>query len=255
MSTTIQQLLGNYCATFAGWLLPYSCVICSAETQESKMDLCQQCQTELPWISNACSQCANPLPHKTHSNYCGRCLRQPPPFDCTIALFHYQDPVSHLISNLKFHNKLIYADIFGKLVTQKLAKHYQGKNKPELIIPVPLHRKRLIERGYNQALELSRPIAKHLKIPIDYKSTQRIRATQPQSSISANKRKDNIKNAFGITPHAAPSSHAIKAKHILVVDDVITTGETTREFCRILRKSGVEHIDLCAVARTSRGVV
>jgi len=115
---------------------------------------------------------------------------------------------------------------------------------PEIIIPVPLHRTRLRERGFNQALEIARPIARSLSIPVDYKSCERVRKTSAQSLLPAAERRKNIKGAFRVT-------RPIAARHVAILDDVMTTGHTVQELAATLRKAGVERIDVWVVARTS----
>ncbi len=114
---------------------------------------------------------------------------------------------------------------------------------PELIIPVPLHKKRLRERGFNQAIEIARPIAKHLKIQLDITHTQRHRYTQAQSDISADLRYKNIHRAFSVK--------GTLPENIAIVDDVMTTGHTVNEFARTLKSAGAEHIQVWCCARTS----
>ncbi len=114
---------------------------------------------------------------------------------------------------------------------------------PECIIPVPLNQQRLRERGFNQALELSRIIAAQLNIPLDYSLCQRDKATPFQSGLSATQRKQNLKNAFKVT--TINSYH-----HVAIFDDVVTTGTTVNELARQLKLSGVKTIEVWAIART-----
>lgn len=148
-----------------------------------------------------------------------------------------------MITQLKFHGKLVYAKLFGQLLAQKIVQHYSTTPLPKLIIPVPLHRKRLQERGFNQALEISRPISNILKIKIDISSCIRKKYTSAQSSLDATERKKNIKNCFELTK-------PLTVNHVAILDDVITTGETTRELSEILSNRGVEKIDLWCCAHT-----
>lgn len=119
---------------------------------------------------------------------------------------------------------------------------YQKNSLPDLIIPIPLHQKRLQERGFNQALEIAKPIAKKFGLPIDYKGIQRIKFTMPQSGLAALERKRNMDNAFSI-------SENYSGLYIALVDDVITTGCTVRECARLLVKHGAAKIDLWCAAR------
>jgi ComF family protein len=208
---------------------------------------------------------------------CGHCLREPPPYERTISLYRYQSPIDHLILGLKFGNKLIYAQLLGRLLAEYLQRFYAERRinsgsgcvggsgdevangsvgdsngsrdgriqLPELIVPIPLHRQRLCERGYNQAIELARPIARHLNIPLDYSSCARAKHTQAQSLLRAAERKYNMRNAFVV---ARPER--LQGRWVAVLDDVITTGNTVHEFCRKLKDDGgVRQIDVWSCAR------
>jgi ComF family protein len=160
-----------------------------------------------------------------------------------LTLFTYSFPIDHMVTQLKFHGKLVYAKLFGQLLTKKIIQHYSTNPLPTLIIPVPLHRKRLQERGFNQAFEISKPIGKMLKIKIDVSSCIRKKHTVAQSSLDAVERKKNIKNCFELIK-------PLTANHIAIIDDVVTTGETTREFSAMLKNHGVKKIDLWCCAHT-----
>tara|TARA_R110000868_G_scaffold8205_9_gene42826 strand:+ start:3885 stop:4490 length:606 start_codon:yes stop_codon:yes gene_type:complete len=198
---------------------------------------------DLPWLEEACSRCALPL-ETPHNTVCGSCQQYPPPFDMTHTLFHYHDPINQLVSDFKFQKKLVNGKLFSDLLGLKLASHYKTE-KPDVIIPIPLHKTRLRERGFNQALELAKPIAKQLAIPLDYKSCVRVKATERQSDIPAKQRKGNVRNAFEVKDGFMP-------QYVAVVDDVITTGSTVKEFCKTLKQAGVERIDVWSVCRVSK---
>lgn len=229
---------------FISWLLPPTCVLCG-DPADSTLDLCSACAVDLPWITAACQRCAYPLAQEsTNSLHCGTCLQSPPPYTRTMSLYAYQPPLNRLITALKFHRKLSYAKLLGELMaTQLRTRWYHQQSLPEVIIPVPLHQTRLRERGYNQALELARPAAKQLGIPLDTRSCQRIRATLPQSDVMAHQREHNVQDAFAVAP-------SFRAKHVAIIDDVITTGHTVSELSRTLQHAGVEKIDVWCVART-----
>jgi ComF family protein len=222
------------------YLIPHICVLCRMPSNRNK-DLCLACEKELPYFINGCKICGTKLADEIEL-ICGKCLGEPPPFATTIGLLRYETPVDHLIAGLKFRDKLLYADLLGKMLAERLQKIYTA-NKPEIIIPVPLHKERLRERGFNQAYELARPIAKKFKIPIDLKSCLRIKHTTAQSLIHADERHRNIKNAFKIIK-------PVTYKHVAILDDVVTTGSTVRELSMVLCKAGVETIDVWCVAKT-----
>lgn len=228
--------------SFVQWLFPGVCILCSAKAHR-KIDLCEACECELPWLPDACRCCAQPIfSQQSLNSLCGNCVIHPPPFASTLALFAYRDPIIKLIAGLKFHKKLIYARVLGELLAARF-KQVNADALPECIIPVPLHAQRLRERGYNQALEMARPISKQLKIPLNIHCCVRTRATQAQVTLPADERHLNVKNAFAV-------AEPLAVKHVAVIDDVMTTGHTLAELCQALHKSGVEQIDVWCAART-----
>jgi len=228
------------------FVLQNRCVLCEAISHQ-EISICQDCVEDLPWLTQACERCGKPLVIQSDSKECGDCLKQKPPYDKTFASFHYDYPIDYLITMLKFHNKLLFAKILGVLLIKTITeKHNSSFPFPELIIPVPLHYKRLRKRGFNQALEIAKPIARRLDIPIGSQLVSRIKSTKPQSLTLAKDRKKNIKGAFII-------KDKIRAKHIAIVDDLVTTGNTVAELSRLLRKNGVERIEVWACAKTESG--
>lgn len=222
------------------WFLPYHCLLCrNLSTREQ--DLCLDCHSELPAITHACPRCARVM--TTNNLPCGSCIGKQPPFSFTHALYLYQEPISNLILNLKFQHTLVNARLLGELLAEEIHNNwYLKKPLPEVIIPVPLHPTRLKERGFNQALEIARPIARRLHLPIDYTSCVRSQPTLPQATLHPKERKRNIKNAFQIVK---PCSY----QHIVLIDDVITTGHTIRELAITFKKAGVQQIDVWCCAR------
>lgn len=242
LSTLIKQCFSKNQKKFIHSFFPYTCIFCNARTKQ-EIDLCDECENDLPKILHTCFTCGMPITQNQEEKLiCGDCQKNPPYYQRTYTAFHYEKPISILITHLKFHHKLLYAKILGKLFIKKFSEDIE-KDPPEIIIPLPLHYKRLKERGFNQSLEIAREISKSLKIPFDIKHCYRIKATVPQSEISAKLREDNIKNAFTV-------SEKFHAKHVAIFDDVVTTGNTVREFAKVLRKNGVEKIDVWCCART-----
>jgi ComF family protein len=174
---------------------------------------------------------------------CGICLHHSQPFNIAYALYLYQAPITKLILSLKFSRSLVNAHVLGGLLAEMIkTTWYKDKPFPSIIIPVPLHPKRLKERGFNQALELARPISRLLKIPIDALSCKRIKHTAAQATLSSIERQKNVKNSFKILKQ-------FTTQHIAVLDDVITTGHTIREFCDALKRHGAKTIDVWCCAR------
>jgi ComF family protein len=178
-----------------------------------------------------------------HAPQCGDCLTHARPFDHTFALFPYEAPIVQLIIQLKFQGKLHVAQSLGEMFSHKIKSiWYREKRLPDLIIPVPLHERRLRERGFNQALEIAKPIAKSLKIQIDFSHTVRTKHTRPQSSLTKSEREENLKNAFKVLRNYT-------GLYIAVIDDVITTGQTITTFSQLLKENGAARIDVWCGAR------
>lgn len=162
-------------------------------------------------------------------------------FDYTVSLYHYETPIDYLISQLKFQQQLSYAAILGLLLSENLSNKADQKY-PDVIIPVPLHKNRLIKRGFNQSLEIARELTKTVKLPINYRCATREKATRTQSKLDAAQRKRNIKGCF--TLKALPSY-----EHVVIIDDVVTTSATTNELARVLKMSGVKKVGVWSIAR------
>lgn len=225
------------------WLFPSTCLLCGAPGQNDR-DLCPGCHQELPYNTIACRCCAIPLKADPDQFLiCGQCQRTPPSFAQAFAPFIYRPPVDTLIQGLKFHGRLTVARLLGELLGEALI---QGSNPlPEYLIPVPLHPSRLRERGFNQALELARPVARRLGIPLIADGVLRTRQTLPQSQLNVNSRRANMRGAFVV-------SRALHARHVAILDDVMTTGSTVEELAQALRKAGIAEIQVWACARTPR---
>jgi len=170
---------------------------------------------------------------------CGRCQSLRPAFDETYAPFIYQDAIRHLITALKFGADYKNARLLGQLLAEYLL---QSAEKPDIILPVPLHKARYRERGFNQAIEIARTVSRELHIPLDLNSCRRLQDTPHQSALTAKQRRKNLKNAFTIVK-------PINTRHIAVLDDVMTTGSTAQELAAVLKKAGVSRVDVWVCAR------
>ncbi|MHA7841239.1 MAG: double zinc ribbon domain-containing protein [Gammaproteobacteria bacterium] len=223
------------------FLLPSVCLLCNNATRQS-LPLCHFCEKSLPFLPQGCRYCGLPLPESVTNPVCGQCLNLSHPYDNLHVIFNYVYPLPFLIAGLKFAQQWFNAPTLGTVMAYQLEKRYHNVFKPQAIIPMPLHKERLRQRGYNQSLELARPISKHLAIPLLKQATKRIKSTLPQTEVSLSKRLSNVKNAF-VYPHRLPP-------YIAVIDDVFTTGHTLRSFCAGLKAHGVKRIDAWICART-----
>ncbi len=218
------------------WLLPLSCLLCGTHTHLVSA-LCSGCERSLPYLTLTCPTCAAPSHHSTP---CGQCQQHPPHFDRAVALLHYRNPVDRLIPNLKYHGQLHIARHLGELMTTRLMQ--RPAPPPDCLVPVPLHPARLRERGYNQALEIARPIAARLKIPLMIDAVRRIRATPAQALLPLHERARNVRGAF-------VTRRRFDDLRVAIVDDVMTSGHTVGSLAHCLRRAGARDIEVWVVAR------
>lgn len=217
------------------WLLPPACRLCGGDGQPGR-ELCSGCEHDLPWNRSCCKHCAEPLPAQGWL-LCGRCLRRRPVFDQALAPLRFEPPVSQLVHAFKFRGDLAA----GRLLADLLADAVPG-NRPALLLPVPLHDKRLRRRGFNQALELARRLGRRLDIPVNTRMLVRCRDTPPQHEMPAQARRANVRGAFKLLEE-------LPATHVALVDDVLTTGNTAAELARLLKRAGAVRVEVWAVAR------
>ena len=216
-----------------GKLLAQDCLLCAAPC--SNAILCDACAADLPRLQKpVCPRCALPTPN---GETCGRCLAKPPHYDATFAAFRYDFPLDKLIQSFKYGHRLALGSYFGQQLLQRL------ENKAaDTIIPLPLHPERLRERGFNQALELARPVGKAMKLPIDTTSCCRQRNTAVQADLRWRERSKNVQGAF----HC---SSDLTGRRIILIDDVMTTGASLNECARTLKLHGAAEVTLLVVAR------
>lgn len=217
-------------------LLPSRCLLCGARGANG-LDLCGACLGDLPRNDCCCARCALPL--ETPAPLCGRCVRRVWPWDSAWAPFRYAYPLDRLEMRFKFGADLAA----GKLLASLWAAAGAPDELPQAVIPVPLHPSRLRSRGYNQALEIARPLSKALRIPLLRDALRRTRATDAQTELSALQRRRNVRGAFAVHFEGAV------AQHVAVLDDVFTTGATLAECARVLKRAGVARVDVWALAR------
>lgn len=220
-------------------LFPHRCALCDGPAEG--MDLCAGCLADLPTVGPSCTACAAELPATT--GLCGRCVRHPPPMGLTLAPLRYELPVDWLITRLKFHGTLWHGPLLARLIVRRAAPLLPPGG---VVLPVPLHRRREARRGYNQALEIARPLARLLGRDLETGLLRRHRRTREQSRLSARERRRNVAGAFRLRRPPA-------FRHAIVVDDVITTGATVAEVAGLLVGAGCRQVTVLAAARALRG--
>lgn len=222
----------------ADWLVPPVCALCGA-AGAGGLDLCDDCRLALPRLGPACGHCG--LPTAMPVAECGRCLAAPPRFDAVIAPLAYDYPADRAIQAFKFRHDLSLGRSLAMLLAD--AVRQRGEPLPDRLLPVPLHRSRLRERGYNQSLELARHLGRALAVPVDTGRLRRTRATAAQSGLDRRARRQNVRGAFALR-----GSAALPAR-VALIDDVLTTGATVSELARLLKDAGVAHVAVWALAR------
>lgn len=221
--------------------IPSSCALCSAGCSDG---ICSACDARyFQHHVHRCRQCGVATKSAQH---CGDCLRHSPKFDATIVATDYVAPVDQLVQALKFGNRLALAPLFGRMLLEAI-RHTPTFSPPTFITAVPLSKVRLQSRGFNQALEIAKPLAQALSIPLAPTLLERSRDTEMQALLHPDERHENIRNAFTMSSTKATR---LLGQHVAVVDDVMTTGETLNEVANILKRNGASYVTNFVVART-----
>jgi len=230
------------------FLYPTRCLLCgNASDSRFAGQLCEPCAADIPNNPNACVKCALPLTssdqHPPQSPaHCAQCIKKPPAYEVCWSPFIYAQPLEWMIQQLKFNAKLNFAPLLSRLILNNLPAHLYANDRPDVIIPMPLHRRRLQQRGFNQSQLLIKPIAQALNLPLDLYASKRIRDTEHQTGKSAHQRRQNIKNAFSY-------KHKPNHQHVVIFDDVVTTGSSVSELTKTLKNGGVKRVDIWCLAR------
>jgi ComF family protein len=217
-------------------LLPASCLLCGGRGDAA--GLCAGCRADLPRLENPCPRCALPLP--AASIACGECLGKPPPWSRCIAPLLYRPPVSALVAALKYRGRLGA----GHLLTTLLAEQLRNEEAhADLLLPVPLHWRRRLRRGFNQAELIADQLGRELALPVAMRLLRRDRATAAQQSLDATSRRRNLRRAFTLRGE-------VVGLHVALIDDVVTTGATAAELSRLLLSAGAASVQVWSLART-----
>lgn len=219
-------------------MLPHDCCLCGEFAGATL--LCNDCRNDLPRITlPCCPVCALPVPG---GGTCGACLNQPPYFDATHCRFRYAFPVDRLVHALKYQHRLVvsafFADALSEISAAVLAQ-------TDLLLALPLSAERLCERGFNQALEIARPLARRFGLALAAQGYRRSIDTVPQTSLPWKERHKNVLGAFECDSDLTGTT-------VTVIDDVMTTGATLNEFARTLKKHGAAKVTNLVVARALR---
>ena len=206
-------------------------------------DLCDPCHESLPWIARPCRQCGLPLADAPVP-LCGECIVRPSPFQQVVAPFAFEAPAAELIRGIKFGGNLVANRVLATLLANEIAARYDGP-LPAVILPVPLHWRRLLLRGHNQAGLIAARLGRLLHVPIEFDGVRRVRATRAQTGLNRAARRRNLLRAFACRT-------AVADRAVAVVDDVMTTGATLTAMAHCLKAAGASEVHVWTLARTIR---
>lgn len=222
----------------------------------SAAPICEICWTEVPIpVEGACRICGD-LPDSPDRKLCRTCALAPPPYERAVSAFHYRGRMRQAIHALKYDRISPAAKNLGRMLAGSIATLYGEAPKELLVIPVPLHRRRHAERGFNQTRLLARAALRSLKrthpdwkLAFAPRALVRSRYTESQFSLTPRQRRQNVRGAFRV-----PSAEAVKGRHILLVDDILTTGATARAAALALQRAGAETVWVATLSRARRDV-
>jgi len=221
------------------------CPLCCVP--ETDGGLCGDCMAALPVLGPHCRICCEPLAASLRRAplpvaLCARCLAAPPRYERVLAPCLYAPLADRMIRQFKYGGRIEWAAPIGKL----LARHVRaaGGELPGALVPVPLHRARLRQRGFNQSLEIARVLAAELGVRLEAACVSKTRHTTPQTALDAKRRRRNLNGAFHLRRRP-------RAQRVAIVDDVMTTGATVGEMARVLARAGIAHIEVWVAARTA----
>jgi ComF family protein len=223
-------------------LMPRLCVFCGVECAPDEDHICAGCERDLPWLGAHCPRCAEPLPEAPlPAQGCGACQVSPPPFTIVTAPLRYAFPVDAAIRALKFRRRLDYVPAFASILQARFGALPPGI---DALLPVPLHWRRQLRRGFNQAAELCAPLAAATGLPT-LAGIERVRSTPYQSGLEAVRRRQSLRGAFAVR-------QPVTSRHVLIIDDVMTTGTTCRELAHAVIGAGALEVSVMALARAGQ---
>lgn len=249
MSPFAPQLsLGRLGRAMLGTVFPASCAGCGASASEGE-SFCVACSKQIIWLEQGgCARCGRPVLEPNHQSLpgelCKECSARPPAFDRARAVAGYDGPLGSALRSFKYNHRLALGRPLAKVLATKAPSDLLAE--PALLAPVPLHYRRLVARGFNQALVLVKDLARHGELTLARDLLRRVRHTAPQVGLGPRERRDNVAGAFGLSPKWR---ERLAGQRVLLVDDVYTTGSTVGECARVLRDAGASHVDVLTLVR------
>lgn len=226
---------------------PPRCIACGKLT-ETANGFCTECFSAIQFIdAPLCLSCGFPFGFDLGvESLCGQCLHEAPPYDAARAVFQYDDATREMVARFKYQDRTQRAPIYGRMLARA------GRDlimQSQVIIPVPLHMKRLLQRKYNQSALLSFALSDHCALPVLPDGLLRVRYTTPQAGLTRPQRLDNVRGAFRVNHRYA---QYLKSKSVLLIDDVITTGATIHACTKALKAAGAMKVHVLTLAKTVR---
>jgi len=226
-------------------MIAFECILCGRLTQNTH-GLCIDCEDSLPRPLRPCMRCSVELPESgPWRQYCENCLLTPPGFDRCLSGFRYEFPVRELIASFKFHGDFAAGRTLSHLLAKRLTHAWADAADTPVLIPVPLHKVRIRERGYNQSALIAQVLASRCRLTLLLQHCRRVRATQSQRGLRALERGQNLQRAFEL---AEPEK---VIPHVVIVDDVVTTTATAEAVAQLYRRAGSRRVDIACLARVS----
>jgi ComF family protein len=226
-------------------MFPPTCVSCHTVIGNGDQPFCPSCLQEIRFIASPlCSCCGMPFSHeKMMDHLCGECISHKPAFSMARAVGQYKTALLEAIHHFKYGGKTAVGESMGRMMAAFPFPAFDACDY-SLIIPVPLHPKKLRERGFNQSVILAKVLSRQYAILLDFLSLRRLYYTEPQVGLGSKERERNVRKAF-----AVDKPDKIKGAKIILVDDVYTTGSTLRECARCLMDAGAERVAALTLAR------
>ncbi|MBF0485317.1 MAG: ComF family protein [Candidatus Omnitrophica bacterium] len=226
-------------------LFPRNCILCQAYHQDTdKNPLCPSCFKRITFNHPPfCVRCSRHIDTISEEGLCPDCRKRLPEFDYAWACTLYKGAIKDLVPRFKFHNKTSLKNTFGALAKEFFNHFPVNFKNVDYLVPIPLHSTRQRERGYNQSLLLAEELSQALGIPLNNAILERIRPTQAQSELGAKERWTNLEAAFRIKTFPE-----VSGRHIILVDDLLTTGATASEAAKTLKAAGAQKVGLITLA-------
>ena len=251
------QFINQQFSRLVEFILPAHCLLCGLQSFpitnnknyaiNNKL-ICTACLQATIKDRSSCQHCALPLAKS--QAFCGDCLKHPHHFSQIHAIGDYQAPFPALIKKFKYSKNLLEGGLLAILLAESIRCNFSSAKikKIDYLLPVPLHPDKLRQRGFNQAGLIAEHLSNVFNIPILNNTAIRNKKTQPQEGLSLKQRKANLDDAFMINDaHLAK----IAGKHIVIIDDVVTTGATANSLCKVLLENGIKKTDIWCICRTS----